>query len=364
MKYYTSYPVAICLVRLIWTVVGIVAPSKWDWQEIGCSQPPLEDVNAEAIVTGEFRRTAGAESEREDLLENLWKLGNLLDDLFLSAACHISLHLPIMCTWCRLKHLFSPGMKNHSPITKVGMAAWDTARSWGSLATVKFHWDRIGSKIILEWRCPECDGRSILESHIYIDSVRNHTCVCYHPCLLVIEDGKRGVKTGPKKIRKINQRRTFSWLALCKGPSAASTSIFGWNLVSSRQCRVGCKVKVTNVCEMAFLLFWSVLCLLAASCCPACIRIIPQFGRHTERRLAKLFRVFGLLGAPHTKQRELWPTAIMCQAELTRRRVYIFPTDIGKPEWNWASSTVTLDCRVSLPALMELLIIFKVWEVF
>ena len=71
MKYYTSYPVAICLVRLIWTVVGIVAPSKWDWQEIGCSQPPLEDVNAEAIVTGKFRRTAGAESQREDLLENL-----------------------------------------------------------------------------------------------------------------------------------------------------------------------------------------------------------------------------------------------------------------------------------------------------
>ena len=169
MKYYTSYPVAICLVRLIWTVVGIVAPSKWDWQEIGCSQPPLEDVNAEAIVTGKFRRTAGAESEREDLLENLWKLGNLLGHLFLSAACHVSLHLPIMCTWCRLKHLFSPGMKNHSPITKVGMAAWDTARSWGSLATVKFHWDRIGSKIILEWRCPECYGRSILilESHTY-----------------------------------------------------------------------------------------------------------------------------------------------------------------------------------------------------
>ena len=128
-------------------------------------QNPLSQENSEELQELRAReRICG---------ENLWKLGNLLGHLFLSAACHVSLHLPIMCTWCRLKHLFSPGMKNHSPITKVGMAAWDTARSWGSLATVKFHWDRIGSKIILEWRCPECDGRSILilESHTYIDSV-------------------------------------------------------------------------------------------------------------------------------------------------------------------------------------------------
>ena len=35
-----------------------------DW----ISEPPLEDVNAESIVTGEFQKAAGAEGQRKDLL--------------------------------------------------------------------------------------------------------------------------------------------------------------------------------------------------------------------------------------------------------------------------------------------------------
>ena len=174
-------------------------------------QKPLSQENSEELQELRAReRICG---------ENLWKLGNLLGHLLLSAACHVSLHLPIMCTWCRLKHLFSPGMKNDSPITKVGMAAWDTARSWGSLATVKFHWERIGSKIILEWRCPECDGRSILESHIYT-LIRCEITPVYViiPVCLSLRMAKEVSKLVLKRSGKLIKEELFLDLPCAKAP--------------------------------------------------------------------------------------------------------------------------------------------------
>ena len=41
------------------------------------------------------------------------------------------------------------------------MAAWDTAKRSGLLATVKFHWDKTGSNVILECRFPVCKSHTL-----------------------------------------------------------------------------------------------------------------------------------------------------------------------------------------------------------
>ena len=113
-------------------------------------QKPLAQENSEELQEVRARERC--------CWKNLLQIGNLP----LVATCFLALHSTSPST----SHSFvpggqktSPGTKHFLPITKEDMAAWDTAKSWGLLATVKFHWDRIGSKVILEWRCPESGGQ-------------------------------------------------------------------------------------------------------------------------------------------------------------------------------------------------------------
>ena len=96
------------------------------------------------------------------------------------------------------------------------MAAWDTAKRSGLLATVKFHWDKTGSNVILECRFPVCKSHTL-------KLVSSHMTTHLH--MLSSQSARHWWQQKRCQNRSFNIKEIFCWWFFVDLPCAQSSQL-------------------------------------------------------------------------------------------------------------------------------------------